>query len=191
MAETDATGMRARVPVLTGVLSVVSLALVFSAAGGVIPQSVVPETPSWVLEAIPHVNAVLSLAAIGAIGYGWRAIRAGAVERHRVAMLAAFGLFAVFLVCYLYRLVALGGPASFPGPASVERLVYLPMLAVHILLAVVCIPLLYYALLLALTHSPRELRRTRHAQVGRVAASLWLVSFALGIGVYLLLYHVY
>ena len=182
---------RERVPVLTGVLSVVSLALVFSAAGGVIPQSAVPTGPSWVLETIPHLNAIISLTAIAVIGLGWREIRAGNVERHRVAMVGAFVLFALFLVFYLYRLIALGGPASFPGPASVERFVYLPVLAVHILLAVVCIPLLYYVLLLAATHTIGELRRTRHAEIGRIAAALWLLSFALGIVVYLMLYHVY
>lgn len=186
-----AVSTRFRVPLLTAVLSVVSLALVFSAAGGMIPPSAVPRAPSWLLAAIPHVNAAISLTAIVTIALGWRSIRAGRVDRHRLAMLGAFGLFVGFLALYLYRLVALGGPASFPGPATVERFVYLPVLAVHILLAVVCLPLLYYVLLLAMTRSVGELRRTRHAAVGRIAAALWVVSFALGVVVYLMLYHVY
>ena len=185
------TVSRERVPILTGVLSVVSLALVFSAAGGVIPRSAVPSTPEPVLAAIPHVNAAISLMAIACIGIGWRAIRSGNVGRHRLAMLASFGLFALFLILYLYRLIALGGPAGFPGPEQIERLVYLPTLGIHILLAVVCIPLLYYVLLLAWTHTVGELARTRHAVVGRIAASLWMISFALGVVVYVLLYHVY
>ena len=185
------TVSRERVPILTGILSVVSLVLVFSAAGGVIPQSAVPSTPEWVLAAIPHVNAAISLTAIVTIGIGWRAIRKGNVDRHRFAMLTSFGLFALFLILYLYRLIALGGPAAFPGPGPIERFVYLPTLGIHILLAVICIPLLYYVLLLAWTHTVGELARTRHAVVGRVAASLWIVSFALGVVVYVLLYHVY
>jgi putative membrane protein len=99
-------------------------------------------------------------------------------------------LFAGFLVLYLYR-VAVLGPTEFTGPAAVERFLYLPLLAVHILLAVVCIPLLYYVLLLALTRPVERLRGSRHRQIGRVVAPLWMISFALGLAVYLLLYVVY
>jgi putative membrane protein len=180
--------VRGHVPALTGVLTAVSLALVFGAALGYIPATVVPEAPGWVVDAIPHVNAAISASAIVTIALGWHWIRAGRVERHRVAMIASTVLFVGFLVLYLYRLTLLGGPEPFPGPETVYRFVYLPLLGVHILLAVVCIPLLYYVLLLAATRSVRELRRTAHARVGRVAASLWLISFALGIAVYALLH---
>ncbi len=179
---------RERVPALTAVLSVISLALVFGAAGGQIPSTAVPTVPEWVLDGIPTVNVVISLLAIGTITGGWRAIRRGNVSRHRALMITSLILFAAFLVLYLYRLVAIGGSQPFPGPETIERFVYLPFLAVHILLAVICIPLLYYVVLLAVTHSPRELTQTRHATVGRVAASLWLISFAMGVVVYLLLY---
>ncbi|WP_252700621.1 DUF420 domain-containing protein [Natronosalvus vescus] len=182
---------RERVPVLTGVLSVLSLAVVFSAAGGVIPQSAVPTPPEWVLEVIPTVNVLISLTAIVTITAGWRAIRNGDIDRHRVLMVASVALFGAFLVLYLYRLVALGGSQPFPGPETIERFVYLPVLAIHILLAVICIPLLYYVLLLALSHPVSELSRTRHPTIGRIAASLWLVSFALGVVVYVLLHVLY
>ncbi|WP_265108005.1 DUF420 domain-containing protein [Halosolutus halophilus] len=182
---------RERVRPLAAVLSVVSLAIVFAAAGGRIPSSTVPTAPEWVLELIPHVNVVISAIAIGTITIGWRAIRRGRVDRHRLAMLTSFGLFVVFLTLYLYRLVATGGPQPFPGPESVYQFVYLPVLAIHIFLAIVCIPLLYYALLLAAAYPIDDLRRTSHARVGRIAASLWLISFSLGIVVYLLLHGVY
>ncbi|RQH03100.1 DUF420 domain-containing protein [Natrarchaeobius oligotrophus] len=182
---------RERVRPLAAVLSVVSLAVVFAAAGGRIPPSTVPAAPEWVLALIPHVNVVISATAIGTIAVGWRAIRRGAVGRHRIAMLASFGLFATFLVLYLYRLVATGGPQPFPGPDPVYQFVYIPVLVVHVLLAVVCIPVLYYALLLAAAYSVDELPRTNHARLGRIAAALWLVSFSLGIVVYLLLHAVY
>jgi putative membrane protein len=83
------------------------------------------------------------------------------------------------------------GPATFPGPDPVYRTVYLPLLAVHILLAVVCIPLLYYVLLLAATRPVSALVDTAHARVGRVAAALWILSFVLGNVVYAMLYVVY
>jgi putative membrane protein len=180
---------RDRVPALTGVLTVVSLALVFGAVLRVVPVGALPRSAALVA-AVPHVNAGVSLLAIGTISAGWYWIRSGDVRKHRAAMAASFLLFVAFLALYLYR-VSLEGPTSFPGPPAVETYVYYPTLAVHVLLAIVCVPLLYYVLLLAATHPVRELPRTDHARVGRIAASLWLISFALGVVVYALLYVVY
>ncbi|WP_137288597.1 DUF420 domain-containing protein [Natronorubrum halophilum] len=182
---------RERVTPIAAVLSVVSLSVVFAAAGGRIPPSTVPAAPEWFLDLIPHLNVVISAAAIGTITLGWRAIRRGQVDRHRVAMLTSFCLFAAFLTLYLYRLVATGGPQPFPGPDTVYQFVYLPVLAIHIFLAIVCVPLVYYALLLAFAYPVAELRRTSHARFGRIAASLWLISFSLGIVVYALLHVAY
>ena len=61
---------------------------------------------------------------------------------------------------------------------------------VHIGLAIICIPLLYDALALALTTPTDTLHETRHPKVGTAAALLWLISFGLGIIVYLLLYWI-
>jgi putative membrane protein len=173
---------------VTAACSVVSLALVIAAARRAIPDAVLPSAPAWLLAAIPHVNAVLSVTAIVVILLGLRAASERRFDAHRRRMLTAFGLFVAFLALYLWR-VALRGPHDFPG-AGVAELAYLAILAVHILLAIVCIPLLYHVLLLAITHSVEELPETSHARVARIAAPLWLVSFALGFVVYLLLYVV-
>lgn len=180
---------RSHVPLLTTLLSVVALGLVFSAVLGVIPDGLLPRSEP-LIRLIPHLNAAISLAAIGTIVAGWRAIRRGDVETHRTLMLASFGLFGVFLALYLYR-VSLEGPSNFPGPEVLYQFLYLPVLAIHILLAIVCVPLLFYVLLLAISRPVSEIYRTRHRQVGRVAAALWLISFTLGIIVYALLYVVY
>ena len=181
---------RDHVPALTGLLSAISLALVFGAVLGALPAGTLPRAPAGVVDAIPHVNAAVSLVAIGTITTAWRAIRHGNVERHRALMLTSLVLFVAFLSLYLYK-VALEGPAPFPGPETIYQFVYLPILGIHITLAIVCVPLLYYVLLLALTRPIEELPRTNHRRVGRVAASLWLVSFALGVVVYAMLYVVY
>lgn len=181
---------RSHVPALTAMLTVVSLALVFGAVLGVIPASSLPRAPAGVLDAIPHVNAVVSTVAIGTILVGVRFIRRGDVESHRAMMLTSLALFVTFLVLYLYK-VAVSGTAEFGGPDTVYRFVYLPTLAIHMVLAIVCIPLLYYVLLLAVTRPVDELYDTSHKRIGRVAASLWLVSFLLGNVVYVLLYWAY
>jgi putative membrane protein len=179
---------RDRVRELTAILTVVSLALVFGTAGGFVPAGLLPHVDPLVA-AIPHVNALLSASALVTIGLGVRAIRQGNIARHRTAMATTTVLFLGFLALYLYR-IALEGPSAFPGPDVVYQFVYLPLLAVHILLAVASIPLVYYVLLLAVTRPVAAIRKSPHPRIGRVAASLWAVSFALGIVVYLMLYVV-
>lgn len=180
---------RDHVPALTGVLSVISLALVFGAVLGVFEGSL-PHAPEAIVDAIPHVNVIISAVAIGTISTGWRAIRNEKTGRHRALMVVSLVLFVVFLVLYFYR-VTLEGPTPFPGPETVYTFVYLPVLAIHILLALLCIPLLYYVFLLALSHPPEELPQTNHPRIGRIAAPLWTITFALGIVVYLLSYVIY
>lgn len=177
---------RDRVRELTAVLSVVSLALVFGAVRQAIPAAVLPRIDPLVA-VIPHLNALISFTAIGTITAGIRAIRRRDIQTHRRRMLASAGLFALFLVLYLYR-VSLEGPSEFPGPDAVYLYLYLPILAIHILLAIVAVPVVYYTLLLAVTRPVSELPETPHARVGTVAATLWLVSFSLGIAVWLMLH---
>lgn len=180
------TFVRDNVGPLTAVLAAVSLALVFAAALRVEPAQSLPRAPGWILSAIPHVNAGLSLSAIVAIVGGIRAIRHGDVDAHRRRMLATVALFGTFLVLYLYR-VALEGPSAFEG-TLVPPIAYYALLAIHVSLAIVTVPLVYYVLLLAYAHPIVALSETNHPRVGRVAAALWLVSFALGVVVYAMLY---
>ena len=185
------TSVRSHIGSVTAALTAISLAVVFGAVFGAIPATILPEPPAFILEAIPHLNAFISVLAIATITLGWWSIRAGRIDRHRTAMLTGLFLFALFLVLYLYRLIQVGGAMPFPGPETVYLWVYLPVLIVHMGLAIICIPLLYYVALLGLTVDPGALHQTAHPTVGRIAATLWLVSFTLGIAVYLLLHQVY
>ena len=169
-------------------LSAVALALVFAAALRVVPAELLPQAPPAVVDAIPHVNALICTVAFVTVLRGVRAIKQGNVERHRTLMGATFGLFALFLVAYLYR-VSLVGPTEFPRTGLLET-VYLAVLGIHITLAIVCVPLVFYALLLAWSHPVSAIPGTNHRKVGRVAAPLWAISFALGVVVYLLVYVV-
>ena len=78
-------------------------------------------------------------------------------------------LFVAFLALYLYK-VALEGPAPFPGPETIYQFVYLPVLGIHITLAIVCVPLLYYVLLLAATRPTRRWFVRGSSSIGRVSA---------------------
>lgn len=184
------SGLKGRVRVATLVLTLISLALVFGAAGRVVAPELLPHAPQRVVGVIPHVNAGLSVVALGAMAIGYRAIRRRNVGRHRLAMLTALAAFLLFLGLYLYK-VALEGPRSFPGPETIHLYVYLPVLVVHVGLAIVCLPLLYYVALIALTHPIGEIPHTNHPRVARPALALWATTFLLGIAVYLQLYVLY
>ena len=178
---------REHVPGLTVVLSAAALGLVFGAVGGLLPA---PPRVDPLVAAVPHLNAALSVFGFVAVADGWRRIRGGDVTAHRRRMVAGLAAFAAFLALYLYRL-AVVGTKEFPGPEPVYTYLYLPVLGAHMLTAVLCVPLLVYVALLATTRPVPEIRRSLHPRVGWVAAALWLVSFAGGVAVYLLLYRLY
>ncbi|MDS0281534.1 DUF420 domain-containing protein [Haloarcula onubensis] len=171
---------------VTAVISLVGYALVFGTFGGVFPfPSISNETVIVLSDAI----AVVNTAALSAIVAGVYFIRTDQVRRHRGAMLTAFALIVLFLAMYLLKV---GG--GFEKSILVEGPVYyayLAMLAVHILLSAVSVPVVVHAVVLGLSHSPSELRGTAHARVGRVAVAAWGLSLFLGIVTYVMLNHVY
>ena len=180
---------RDNVPLLTTVLSAIALGAVFAAVGGVIPAQTLPRIEGLITW-IPELNVIISLTAIGTIVAGWRAIRRNKVITHRNYMVTTTVLFAAFLVFYLYR-ITVKGTTDFGGPGAIEQFVYFPILGIHILLAIICVPLVIYTLLLATTRPIEEIYTSRHRSVGQIAAVLWLISFSLGVVVYVMLYVVY
>jgi putative membrane protein len=104
-------------------------------------------------------------------------------------MLTAFSLIVLFLFFYLWKTG--GGFEKAIVATGTVRIAYLIMLGIHIFLSVVSVPVVLYAVILGLTHSVEELKGTRHAQVGRIAATAWAISLFLGIVTYVLLNHVY
>jgi putative membrane protein len=175
-----------RVLLGSGAISALALSAVFAAALRVVPPRAIPRAPDAVVAAIPHLNAALNLLAFVAVAAGWRFARRREIRRHRAAMLAGAGLFGAFLALYLYR-VALVGPTHFGGTGALA-LAYYATLAIHVLLAVIAVPLVIYVLTLVTAYPVAELSQTPHARIGRFAAPLWLLSFALGMVVYAALY---
>lgn len=175
---------------ITAVLSVIGYALVIGAILGIVPEGVFPRLSLAQVNLLTHAIAVVNTAATLLLIAGWYWIRQGEVTRHRAAMSSAFGLILVFLVLYLTKLIG-GGTKEFVGP-ELAYTVYLAMLAVHIILSMVAVPVVLYALILGLSHTPRELREeTPHRRIGRIAAASWIVSLTLGVVTYLLLNHIY
>jgi putative membrane protein len=182
-------GLKGSVRELTIVLSVVGYVLVLGTLylGLPIYPKIGLETVNMLSDAIAVINTVATTCLV----LGWYAIRQGDVDRHRQFMGAAFGLILVFLVLYLLKTGG-GGTKEIALDPGVTYYAYLAMLAIHILLSIVSVPVVLYAILLGVTHTPRELRtETPHRRVGRIAASAWIVSLSLGVVTYLMLNHLY
>ncbi|AHG03464.1 hypothetical protein HALDL1_07530 [Halobacterium sp. DL1] len=197
MASATAPGYaRAHPRRVTAVLSVVGYALVIGAFEGLIP--LFPELSRETVVLFSDLIAVVNTLALTSLLVGWRFIRRGDVRRHRVAMLTAFSLICAFLVLYLWKvgggfeksIVIREGQFLYAYAGTVE-LVYFAMLAIHILLSVLAVPVVLYAVVLGLTRTPEELRETSHAKYGRVAVASWSLSLFLGVVTYWLLNHVY
>jgi len=142
------------------------------------------------LSFLPHAIAFVNALALMLLAAGWWLIRNGYVKLHRIAMPSALGLIFLFLVMYVTR-IYLGGIKEFPGPEGLYYYVYLPILVVHLTMSVICIQPVLYVALIGLSHRIEDMPRTRHRLVGRIAVPLWILSLALGLVVYILLYKEY
>jgi putative membrane protein len=187
VADSVRSGLRARPRAITAVLSIVGYGLVGGALYGVLP--LFPELSRGTVNLFSHIIAVINTFALTSLLAGVYFIKNDDVRRHRAAMLSAFTLIMLFLVFYLWKTGG-GFEKSIVAPELVT-IVYLAMLGIHIFLSVVTVPVVLYAVILGVTHSPSELRETSHATFGRIAATAWSISLFLGIVTYVMLNHIY
>ncbi|WP_267643068.1 DUF420 domain-containing protein [Haloarchaeobius amylolyticus] len=180
--------VRENVRATTVLLTVVGYALVLGTFAGLLP--IYPDISRELTNQLSHAIAVVNTIATVSLALGWYWIRNGEVDRHRKAMLTSFSLIIVFLVLYLVK-VGGGGEKEIVGATGVVYWAYIAMLAIHIVLSVVSVPVVLYALVLGLTHTPSELKQTPHKKIGRIAAGSWILSLTLGVVTYVMLNHIY
>ncbi len=179
--------VRERPAVVTAILSAVGYALVIGTFVADLP--IYPELTLAQVDFLTHAIAVVNTLATALIVLGWYWIRKGAVQKHKWAMLGAFGLILLFLLMYLPK-VGGGGTKEFVGP-TLPYYAYLLMLAVHVILSIIAVPVVLHAVVLGVSYTPSELPNTAHPRVGRIAALSWTISLVLGVITYLMLNHVY
>lgn len=131
---------------------------------------------------LPTLNAVLNATAALLLLAGWWLIRRGRRDAHRLAMLGAFSVSALFLASYLVYHYEVGS-VRFTGQGAL-RAAYFAVLISHTVLAVVIVPLV----LLALARALRG-RFDAHRAVARWALPLWLWVSVSGVAVYWMLYR--
>jgi putative membrane protein len=133
---------------------------------------------------LPAVNATLNAASGMLLFGGYRAIRRGAVLRHKRFMISAFSCSAVFLVSYLYY-HARAGVIHFQGRGLI-RPIYFTILTTHTILAITILPLAIITLSRALSN-----RFDQHRKIARWTFPLWMYVSVTGVIVYFLLYQLY
>jgi putative membrane protein len=129
---------------------------------------------------LPALNALLNGLSATALLIGYTFIRAKRIKAHRAAMMTAFGFSTLFLVSYIAH-HALHGDVRYPVHAALRSL-YLPLLASHILLAIVALPLVLVTFFFSLTG-----RIPQHRKVARWIFPLWLYVSVTGVVTYIML----
>jgi putative membrane protein len=126
---------------------------------------------------LPAVNAGLNATTSVFLLRGWFAIRAGNRALHAFCQKIAFVVSSVFLVCYItYHTVH--GDTHFPGQGWVKPL-YLSILASHILLSIVALPLILATFYFALSG-----KLATHRKIARITFPIWLYVSITGVVIF-------
>jgi putative membrane protein len=129
---------------------------------------------------LPALNALLNGLCAVTLCVGFYFIKHRNVAAHRASMLLAFAFSSMFLVSYAVN-HALHGETIFPGHSPVRTL-YLSILASHIILSIVALPMVLTTFFFSLTG-----RFAIHRRVARVTFPLWLYVSITGVVVFLFL----
>jgi putative membrane protein len=129
---------------------------------------------------LPALNAALNGLSAIALLIGFTFIRSRKVRAHRAAMITAFGFSTLFLVSYIMH-HALHGDVRYPAHAAL-RSVYLPLLASHIILATVALPMILVTFFFSLSG-----RIPQHRKIARWTFPLWLYVSVTGVVTYVML----
>lgn len=186
---------RAHPRVITAVLSLVGYVLVGLSFLGMIPF---PQLGREGVILFSDLIAVVNSFALTSLLLGYWFIKRGERRKHMAAMSLTFLLIMVFLVLYIWKqaggftkgLVITEGQFLFQFEPTISTL-YLAMLAIHVLLSILAVPVVLHAVVLAATQPFDRLGETLHPTVGRIAVVSWGLSLALGILTYWMLNHVY
>ena len=129
---------------------------------------------------LPGLNALLNGLSATALLIGYLQVRAGKLTAHKAAMITAFAFSTLFLVGYIAH-HALHGDVRYPQAAPL-RMLYLPLLASHILLAIVALPMVLASFFFSLSG-----RIPQHVKFSRWTFPLWLYVSVTGVVTWVML----
>ncbi len=142
------------------------------------------------LQIFPHLNAILNALSGFFLIFGFYFIMTKQIARHRMCMISASIVSAIFLICYVTHHVIRSyyfglGPTKFTGE-GIARPIYFTILTSHTILAVVVTPFILRTLFWGLKE-----RFDVHKKLARLVYPVWLYVSVTGVVVYLLLYQIY
>src|SRR5579862_9424343 len=129
---------------------------------------------------LPTLNALLNGSCAIALCVGLYFIKHHYKDAHRTSMLLAFAFSSVFLVSYIVN-HALHGDTIFPGHGPVRTL-YLSILASHVILSIVALPMVLTTFFFSLSGRLRQ-----HRKIARYTLPIWLYVSVTGVVVYAML----
>jgi putative membrane protein len=129
---------------------------------------------------LPALNALLNGLCAIALCVGLYFIKHRNREAHRASMLVALTLSSIFLVSYIVN-HAMHGDTIFPGHSAVRTL-YLSILASHVILSIVALPMVITTFFFSLTG-----RFTMHRRIARWTFPIWLYVSITGVLVFIFL----
>lgn len=175
---TTATPASNTIPAIAGILAISAAATAF--LFWLIYIHPATDASSARFAFLPALNALLNGLSATALLVGFTFIRARNIKAHRASMITAFGFSTLFLVSYIFH-HAMHGDVRYPVHAAL-RPVYLPLLASHIVLAVVTLPLVLVTFFFSLSG-----RIPQHRKVARWTFPLWLYVSVTGVITYAML----
>jgi putative membrane protein len=138
------------------------------------------DTAGAKLSFLPALNAILNGLSATALLIGYTFIRARRIAAHRAAMFTAFAFSSLFLVSYILH-HTLHGDVRYPAHAA-YRSPYLALLATHIFLAIVALPMVLTTFFFSLSG-----RIPMHRKIARWTFPIWLYVSITGVITYVML----
>lgn len=165
-------------PVIAAIVVVSGLAVSFLLWLLYVHHASADFTGRWMF--LPALNALLNGLCAIALCVGLYFIKHHNKEAHRTSMLLAFACSSVFLISYIVN-HALHGDTIFPGHGPVRAL-YLTILASHVILSIVALPMVLTTLFFSLTG-----RFAMHRRIARWTFPVWLYVSITGVLVFVFL----
>jgi putative membrane protein len=132
---------------------------------------------------LPPINAALNATATVLLVVGRQLVRRGEVARHRLVMIAAFGVSSLFLLLYVSHKVSRNFENTTFNVEGWAKTAYLVLLGSHVLLAMT-VPIFAISLIALGLRDERE----RHRRLARIGWPIWIYVSVTGVAIYLLLY---
>ncbi len=133
---------------------------------------------------LPHLQALLNITTVLLLAAGYYFIRHGERHLHKRCMVSAAVVGVVFMVVYLIYHAKIGN-VPFAGQGAI-RPFYFTVLASHVILAAINVPLVIMTLVYAFSGNFDS-----HRRFARRVLPVWFYVSLSGLIVYLLAFHLY